>query len=137
MKTTRKRMEEYVVNNPKTYGIVYKGSVEVIKFQGQQMYFRSRDLAERFKTKAEPVFCDVELEVIQFNPTAEEKRNRAVVRDLSHEISVRKKNAPRTAKNRYKQHSSWLSRLKKDRKNWISYIKKQKKQEEKDSEDYF
>jgi hypothetical protein len=154
MKSTKKTMkEEYLINDPKTYGIVYKGSAKVINFQGQQMYFRSKDLAERFKAKAEPVFCDVELEVIQFNPTAEEKRNRAVARDLSHELLTRKKKSPKMAKNHYNKHSNWLSKLQQDRKEWAEYLKYQKKIEkkemklerikrkkltkEKDSEDYF
>jgi len=141
MKSTKKNMkEEFLSNNPKTYGIVYKGSVEVINWKGAEMYFRSKDIAERFKQKAEPVFCDVELEVIQFNPTAEEMRNKEVLKDLAHDLSIRKKSVPRMAKKRYKKHSTWLSRLEKDREEWIAmqkYKKKRKTKELEDEDDYF
>jgi hypothetical protein len=154
MQRTRKTMKlEYNSNDPKTYGIVYKGSAEVIAMNGQPMYFRSKYIAENFKLKAELIFCDSELEVIQFNPTAEEKRNRAVARDLSHELLTRKKKSPKMAKNHYNKHSNWLSKLQQDRKEWAEYLKYQKKIEkkemklerikrkkltkEKDSEDYF
>jgi len=129
--TLRKSMEpEYLSNSPKTYGIVYEGSAEVIIWKGTPMYFRSKDLAEKFKERAEPVFCDVDLEVIQFEPTAEEKRNKAIIKDLSHELLKRKRNALKSAKKPKKLYSGWLSKLEKNRKELAKQLKEEKKSEE-------
>lgn len=126
MKKTRKSMKkqaEYLSNGPKTFGIVYKDSAKVINYHDQPMYFRMFDLAKQWKDKLEPIFCDSDLEVIQFNPTAEEKRNNEIFKDLAHDLSERKKSVPKPAKKSKIKHSEWLLHLKKHQKEYKKQLK--------------
>lgn len=134
MKKTRKNMKtqaEYLSNGPKTFGIVYKDSAQVVKYRDSPMYFRSKDIAVRWKADLEPIFCDSDLEVIQFNPTAEEKRNRELIKDLAHDLSERKRSVPRMAKSSKFKHSEWLLHLKEKHKKYKEEVESIKRLEAK------
>lgn len=138
MKKTKKNMRiepEYLSNSPKTYGIVYKDSAKVINYSDSPMYFRSKDIAVRWMHNLSPIFCDSELEVIQFEPTAEEKRNKEVIKDLAHNLSKKKRSIPRMAKNSKIRQSKWISHLKKEHKKYKEEIESKKLREKKQKEE--
>lgn len=112
MKMTINPMEELLwFNDPKTYGIVYKGTKEIVIHGGREQYFRSRDVALQFMERLEKIFIDSELEVIQFQPTGKDKLNKAKKKEISRTIAKKQKKSSERLKNRRRTTSRFISDL--------------------------
>lgn len=121
--------EESQSNHPKTYGIVYKDSAEVINYLKHPQYFRSKWVADQTIERLRPIFMDVDLEVIQFNPTSIQKRNLMVIRDLANSIGEKKKHDSKFIKKKLYKHDSWLKYLHENSKNYENEFKLMKQRE--------
>ena len=110
-------------NGEKTFGIVYKGSADVIEHNNKPQYFRSRLTARRILPMLESIFIDSNLEIIQFNLTAKERYDFAKKKDLARITSKKAKKGGEMANKSITRGSRYLSHLKKDQK---EYQKQQK-----------
>ena len=91
-------------NEFKTFGIVYKGTAEVVKLHGAKQYFRASNVAKRFLPNLESIFIDAELEILQFNPTFKERLNHVIVDEISRNITKRQRSVVRMANSKKLKH---------------------------------
>lgn len=131
MKSPRKSMEEFESNEPGTFGIVYKGTVEVVDYKGQKQLFRSYNVANKFLPEVQSSLMEPDLEVIQLKPTLREKLNEERINELSQELSQRKRKPVRMAKNSKIKQSAWLLHLKEQHKKYSEEFKSRKLKERK------
>lgn len=80
---------EYWANDPETYGIVYKGSNEVIVYDKKPQYFRSIDTATWFLPFFESIFFDSDLEIKKLKKSIRERLMKEAKDDFERSSKVK------------------------------------------------